>query len=117
MCRKWNRWTNRKEFCLAKFYGDNLSGAITFFGLERPQPSQIEAARQYYLSYVKKQEEASDASQDQETPEWAGAGFDTRGSQGQGDHIGQGCSPEEAVERGGTWMDPYGTEEIADGRR
>ena len=104
MCRKWNRWTNRKEFCLAKFHGDNLSGAVTFFGTERPQPSQIEAARQYYLSYVRTQEEADDARQDEQVTGWQGTSFDAGRDQVQGDHTGQGQVARAAAECDRSWV-------------
>lgn len=115
MCRKWNRLTNRKEFCLAKFYGDNLSGAVTFFGVDRPLPSQIEAAKTYYLTYL---QERDDAGEDQQVTEWTSEGFDTWRDQGQVNKHGEGQEAGAASECDRTRICAnQGSEAIIHGRR
>ena len=51
MCRKFNRIAGKKQFCLAEYYGDNLSIPLLFF-VDRPTQDMIRAAKELALREI-----------------------------------------------------------------
>jgi hypothetical protein len=58
MCRMFNTRSGKKEFCLAEFYGHNLSIPLMFF-IDRPVPNVVQAAKEMCLFEISKPEQPS----------------------------------------------------------